>query len=450
MGILGFLKRRPERRVLTIGLDGVPHSFLSEQMARGELPNLGALAADGELTSARSTYPTVSCSAWTSFVTGLNPGGHGIFGFQDRRPGSYETFITGSGQVEAPALWRTLTERGHRVLIINVPVTYPPPQVSGLLVSGFLAPRLEGATHPPELAARLERLGYRIDIDPWRARESLDALLEDLDLTLEARIRAATELLREERWSLAMVHIMGTDRINHFMWGAWESRDPEYAPRFLDYYRKVDGAVGRLMETAGEQSEVLVLSDHGFCLTRSEVNLDAWLRGRGWLAVPATEGASLSEVDESTRAFSLTPGRIYLNVREREPRGALSPGEEYESARGELAAELAELTDPETGEAILAGVFKREEVFQGPAMAAAPDLLAVPQDGYDLKSNLSSAELFTAGPLTGMHTYDDAFWCARGRSFVHADPQVCDGAPTVLQLLGEELPDSLDGRPVLQ
>jgi len=243
---------------------------------------------------------------------------------------------------------------------------------------------------------------------------------------------------------------MGTDRINHFMWGAWESRDPEYAPRFLDYYRKVDGAVGRLMEAAGEQSEVLVLSDHGFCLARAEVNLDAWLRGRGWLAVPATEGASLSEVDESTRAFSLTPGRIYLNVRGREPHGALSPGEEYESARDELAAELAELTDPETGEAILADVFKREEVFQGPAMAAASDLLAVPRDGYDLKSNLSSAELFTSGPITGMHTYDDAFWCARGRSFVHADPQVCDGAPTVLALLGEDLPESLDGRPVLQ
>ncbi len=450
MDLFGLLKRRRGAEVLVIGLDGVPHSFLSEQIARGELPNLAALAADGELTSARSTYPTVSCSAWTSFVTGLNPGGHGIFGFQDRRPGSYETFITGSGQVQAPALWRTLTERGRRVLIINVPVTYPPPQVSGLLVSGFLAPRLEGATHPPQLAARLERLGYRIDIDPWRARESLDALLDDLDLTLEARIRAATELLREERWSLAMVHIMGTDRINHFMWGAWESRDPEYAPRFLDYYRKVDGAVGRLMEAAGEQSEVLVLSDHGFCLTRAEVNLDAWLRGRGWLAVLATEGASLSEVDESTRAFSLTPGRIYLNVRGREPRGALSPGEEYESARDELAAELAELTDPETGEAILADVFKREEVFQGPAMAAASDLLAVPRDGYDLKSNLSSAELFTSGPITGMHTYDDAFWCARGRSFVHADPQVCDGAPTVLQLLGEDLPDSLDGRPMLQ
>jgi len=447
MGLFSFLKKPRGPRVLTIGLDGVPYSFLSGQLKKGEFPNLASLAQGGGLTPARSTYPTVSCSAWTSFVTGVNPGSHGIFGFQDRRPGSYDTFITGSRCVRAPTLWQMLSQR--RVLIMNVPVSYPPPQVNGLLVSGFLAPKLEGATHPPKLAARLEQLGYRIDIDPWRARQSLDALLEDLEMTLDARIRAAAELLGEEPWSLAMVHIMGTDRINHFMWGKWESEDPEYAPRFLDYYRKVDEAVGELLQAAGEQTEVIVLSDHGFCLTRAEVNLDVWLRQRRWLTIPPAENASLGDVDESTRAFSLTPGRIYLNVRGREPRGAVSPGQDYETVRDQLAAELTELKDPESGEPILANVFKREQVFCGRALEAAPDLLAVPLDGYDLKSNLSTEGLFSSSPITGMHTYDDAFWCVRGHRFVEAEPQVCDGAPTVLQLLGEDIPDSLDGRAAL-
>jgi len=450
MGLFSFLRGRRGPRVLTIGLDGVPHSFLTRHFEEGLLPNLAALAQGGELRRALSTHPTVSCAAWTCFVTGVNPGAHGIFGFQDRRPGSYETFITGSRRLQAPPLYRLLSDRGHRVLVMNVPVTFPPPQVNGLLVSGFLAPDLEGATHPPELAARLQSLGYRIDIDPWRARQSLDALLEDLDATLDARVRAAVELLREDRWALAMVHIMGTDRINHFMWSRYEHGDPEYAPRFLDYYRKVDRAVGLLLDAVSDQTEVIVLSDHGFCLTRREVNLDAWLREHGWLAVPAREGAKLSELDERTRAFSLTPGRIYLNVRGREPAGCVSPGAEYESACDDLAGQLSELRDSETGEAILERVFRRDEVFHGVATEAAPDLLAHPRDGYDLKSSLASAQLFGASPITGMHTYDDAFWCVRGRTLAVEQPRVLDGAPTVLHLLGEAVPDSLDGRPVVE
>ncbi len=450
MSLFSFLKKPRGPRVLTIGLDGVPHSFLTEQIEQGALPNLASLAADGDLTPALSTYPTVSCSAWTCFVTGVNPGAHGILGFQDRRPGSYDTFITGNQHLQAPPLYRLLSERGQRVLMMNVPVTYPPPRVNGLLVSGFLAPTLEGATHPPELASRLEGFGYRIDIDPWQARESLDALLEDLDATLDARVRAAVELLGEDRWALAMVHIMGTDRINHFMWREWESDDPEYAPRFLDYYRKVDAAVGTLLEAVSDETEVIILSDHGFCLTRREVNLDAWLRERGWLAVRAGENAKLTDVDESTRAFSLTPGRIYLNVRGREPRGSVNAGEEYEAAREELTGQFTELVDPETGEPVVDKVFKREEVFHGSAAEAAPDLLVHPRNGYDLKSGLASDELFGSSPITGMHTYDDAFWCVRGRRFAAQEPRVLDGAPTVLHLLGEAPPDSLDGQPVLQ
>jgi len=247
-----------------------------------------------------------------------------------------------------------------------------------------------------------------------------------------------------------MVHIMGTDRINHFMWSEWENDDPEYAPRFLDYYRKVDAAVGRLLEAVSDETEVIVLSDHGFCLTRHEVNLDAWLRERGWLALPAGEDAKLADLDENTRAFSLTPGRIYLNVRGREARGSVNPGEDYETVREELTAQLAELAHPETGEPVVERVFKREEVFQGAAAEAAPDLLVHPRNGYDLKSSLASDELLGSSPITGMHTYDDAFWCVRGREFAVEEPRVLDGAPTVLRLLGEALPDSLDGQPVLQ
>ncbi len=446
--MLDFLRRRRASgpRVLVIGLDGVPHSLLTELIGRGVMPNLAEIAASGDLRPAESTQPTVSCTAWTSFVTGVNPGGHGVFGFIDREPGSYRHYITGSRYVRSPQVWRTLGERGHRVIIMNVPVTSPPPEVNGLLVGGFLAPKLEGATHPPELAARLGRLGYRIDIDPWQARKSLDLLLQDLDATLKGRVAGATELLSREPWSYAMVHVMGTDRINHFMWAEWDDGDPDYAPRFVDYYAAVDAAVGEIARAAGDDAELLLLSDHGFTRTVHEINIDVWLRERGYLGVPASEDAKLTQADASTRAFSMTPGRIYVNLRGREPQGGVEPGDEYEALRDEIIAGLMELADPDSGEPVLEAVRRREEVFHGDALDRAPDLLAIPRDGYDLKSSLTGDELFTSSPITGMHTYGDAFWLVRGRQFQDGTPRVEDGAPTALSLLGEEPPEGLDGR----
>ena len=445
--MLSWFRRTPDPRVLVIGLDGVPHSLLTKLIDGGEVPNLAAIAASGELRRAESTQPTVSCAAWTSFTTGVNPGAHGVYGFVDRSPGTYQQYITGTTYVRSPQIWRTLSDRGRRVIVMNVPVSTPPQEVNGFLVSGFLAPALDGATYPPGLRQRLEQHGYRIDIDPWKARESLDLLFEDLDLTLRGRVAAAKDLLSNERWSYAMIHIMGTDRVNHFAWGTWADQDEQYAPRFLEYYRSVDRAVGEIAKAAGDEAELLILSDHCFTRTLHEINLDAWLREHGYLGVPLAEDARIGDVDETTRAFSMTPGRIYINQRGREPRGGVEPGAEYEALRDEIATGLMEVLAPEDGLPLLERVAKREELWSGEALPTAPDLLAIPRDGYDLKSALGGAELFTSSPITGMHTFDDAFWLIRGRRFADGTPRVMDGAATVLQMLGEDLPRHYEGTP---
>jgi predicted AlkP superfamily phosphohydrolase/phosphomutase len=446
--MLSWFRRKPKHRLIVIGLDGVPHSLLTELIHRGDVPNLAAIAASGDLRRAESTYPTVSCAAWTSFVTGVNPGQHGVYGFVDRRPGSYQHYITGAQYVRSPQVFSTLSERDRRVIILNVPVTSPPPDVNGFLAGGFLAPKLDGATHPPELAERLERLGYRIDIDPWQARQSLEMLFDDLHATLAGRVAAATELLSNETWSYAMVHIMGTDRINHFVWRKWDEGDAEFAPRFVDYYRRVDEAVGEIAQAAGDDAQLLLLSDHGFTGTVHEVNIDVWLRDNGLLTVPVSDEAKLTDINPNTRVFSMTPGRIYVNLRGREPEGAVEPGAEYETIREDVAAGLMELTDPDTGENVLERVSPREELFEGDALDQAPDLLAIPRDGYDLKSQLGGEELFTSSPITGMHTFDDAFWLIRGRQFADGTPSVKDGAPTAMSLLEEEIPTHYEGGPM--
>ncbi len=303
-----FLSRRRSPRLLVLGLDGVPFSFLQQRLADGSMPNLAAVARQGSFRRAESVQPTVSCVAWSCYMTGQNPGKHGIFGFQDLRPGSYQSFIPNAADLQSPMLWEILSRRGKRVIVMNVPVTYPPREVNGLLVGGFLAPRLEGATWPAQLASRLQKLDYKIDVDPWLARESLDKFYEDLRRTFQARRRSFLALLREEKWDFAQCHIMGTDRINHFMWELYETGHPTWASRFVDYYHLIDEMIGEISTLLSDQDMLLILSDHGFCTLKQEVNTNYWLQEQGLLVQPAGPRPRFEDLDEQTKVCP--PARV--------------------------------------------------------------------------------------------------------------------------------------------
>ena len=448
MGLLGFLKKRAAKpRVMIVGLDGVPYSFLAKQIAAGKMPNLAKLAGKGSLVQADSIHPCVSCVAWTSYSTGRNPGKHGIFGFQDRKPGTYDTYIATGAHMKAETMWETLSRRGKRVIALNIPGSYPPKPVNGLMVGDFLSPRLEGATYPADLASRLEVMGYRIDIDPAKGRqEDRGPLLEDLHETLAARKRTMFALMKEEEWDVMQVHFMGTDRIAHFLIEQWEQGDPRYAPEFERYFAAIDNMLGELDAELDDRTALLSLSDHGFCSIKREVFVNRWLQENGFLEELAGERPKLDQLTTASRAYSMDPGRIYVNLKGREPNGSVEAGAEYEASLAELTEALLAMTCPETGERVVSQVLRRDELFQGPHAAQGPDLVAYPFDGYDLKGQLGRPEVFFKGSLVGMHTFDDAFWYVRGREF-SGRPKVMDGAPTVLALLGEEPEPDMDGEP---
>ena len=453
MGLLGriFGSAAKGAKVLVIGLDGVPHSFLKERIESGDMPNLARMASEGELRPALSIQPPVSCAAWTSFVTARNPGRHDIFGFIDRRPGTYEVYIPNASDVKAQTIWEWLSRHQKHVASINVPVSYPPKPVNGIIVGGFLAPKLEGATYPPELAGRLAAMGYKLDADPWLAHQDKDKFLDELFDVLDARKRAAVELMREDAWDVFQLHIMETDRINHFFWRYWEQGEAPYAERFVEFYRAVDAAVGEVVEAAGDNAAVLVLSDHGFCSAKKAVFLNTWLIEQGWLKMQTQgERPSLADIADGTRAYALDPSRLYINVRGREPKGTVEMGEEYEAARQELTEALLQWRDPDDGSPIIKAVYKREELYKGVYFDHAPDLVAEPHDGYDLRGRLGVAEVFDPQPpQVGMHTFHNAFWLLYRAEFVdEATPTVVDGGATVLGLLGVELPRDIDGRPL--
>jgi predicted AlkP superfamily phosphohydrolase/phosphomutase len=438
---------KKKSRVLVIGLDGTPLSFVKAKIEEGLLPNLKRIFSQGSLVEITSSHPFVSCVAWSTYMTGKNAAKHNIFGFIDRKPGTYSIYIPNGSDMTSKTLWEVLSEEGKHVLVMNVPVTYPPRKVKGYLVSGFLAPKIEGATYPQDLAAKLKGQGYELDIDPWRARENLDNLYPDLTRVFEARTRAFLDLYSERKWDFAQLHVMETDRLYHFMWGHMEAGHPKYAQQFLDFFKAIDDFLGNLENTIGDDVTLIIMSDHGFCGLKKEIYLNRFLEEAGYLAYKSDEAKSLGDIDPSrTKVFCMDPGRFYINLKGREAEGIVSRGE-YGELRDKLRGQLADLKD-EDGNAVIKDVLAKEEIYTGPHFDIAPDLIIDPVDGYDPKGAFGKKSLSGKGPIVGMHTYHNAMLFVRGRDLTGGG-SVMDVPLTIYDIMGLKAPDDLDGRSLL-
>jgi predicted AlkP superfamily phosphohydrolase/phosphomutase len=233
--------------------------------------------------------------------------------------------------------------------------------------------------------------------------------------------------------------------MHHFMWEHMEKGDPKYAPEFLKVYRRIDDILGELRTRLAGKATLVVVSDHGFCTVKKEVYLNHWLEQNGWLRFTKASGVGLKDIEGSSRAYSLTPGRIYVNLQGREPRGSVAAGAAYEKVRQELIDSLTGLRDPDSGEMMIERVVRREELFPGEAYEAAPDLVVLPFDGYDLKGDLNKPKLTDKGALVGMHTYGDAILSIEGVEPRKDQLNIADAMPTLLGVMGLPIPPGLDG-----
>jgi len=428
-----------------ISLDGTPKSLLERFFGEGLMPNLRSLTSRGDFRELHSVAPTVSAVAWASYMTGLNPGKHGIFGFADLQSGSYNLYFPNAAHLKGATIWEILSHAGKRVFSLNVPVTYPPKPVNGIMISGFLAPSLDKVAYPQVVSRYLKTIDYRIDADAAVARTSKEEFLEELDTALEKREQAALHFMASEDWDFFHVHIMETDRINHFLLKQIEDDNSALGKGFRRFYSKLDATVGRLLEKIGDDASVMILSDHGFCPIKSEVQLGRYMADKGWTTPAPDKPESLGTNWGASKAFAMVPGRVRLNVAGREPNGVV-PAEQYEAEREKLAADLMELTDPKTGDKVLKGVLKGEEIFSCESGRSnhMPDLVAIPVDGYDLKMGVTAANVFKDTALEGMHTYDDAFVFARGFELPDGELDIIQLAPAILRHFGVEVPRSMD------
>lgn len=446
-----ILGKNKSKRIFVLGIDGTPFTFIEKLMNEGKFPNFKRLTEKGSFRRMNSVVPCISSVAWTSFLTGTNLAKHNIQGFVDRTLNPFSVFIPTAKNISVPTVSEMLGSAGKRVVSINVPVSYPPKEVNGVQISCFLATDLAKAVYPQEYYSVLKNMGYRIDVDAWQARKDKEKFLEDIHYTFDKRVEAAYYLMEKENWDYFQLHIMETDRINHFLWEHWEMGDKQYAPEFEKFYQRLDELIGDLDKKLGEDVEFIVLSDHGFCTIKKEVYLNHWLEKNGYLKYKTENPKAITEMHPDSKAYSLIPGRIYINLKGREDDGVINPGDEYEALRAELIEKMMRIKDPDSGEQIIRKVYKREELFNGPFYDATPDLIAVPFNGYDLKGNINQPQLTFKGELVGMHTDDDATFYIRNRQVTEQPFSIIDVLPSILELMALELPEAVnfDGKSIL-
>ncbi len=401
-------------RVAVIALDGLPYSLLSRWLKQNRLPFLAGLAGKLNFKEILSEQPPVSSVAWASFMTGLPPEQHGILGFTYRDPQSMDWYVPKGDFITAPLLWEKLSRQGRRVFAMNVPMTWPPRPVNGMTVCGFVGNDLDSGTWPSAFGQELKNRGYIIDADVALARKNRSAFLAHLHEVLDRRLEAAQDYFKREDWDFFMLHIMETDRLQHFFWDEIQDESNPWHAAVFEIYQKIDRFLARLIGGLAQSTGLVMLSDHGFTGLKAEVYLNRWLWEKNWLRFTKPIPQSLHDLHPQSRAYALYPGRIYINRKDRERSGSVAPGPGFEKLLHEIARELTALRHPLSGEKIIKKVLLTEEAYPARDIRPEvrlhlPDLLAVAEPGYDLKGQLWSTSLLDKTIHTGMHTFDDAF-----------------------------------------
>ncbi len=501
--------------VLVIGLDGATFDLIGPMMEEGKLPNLQKLASSGVHSKLRSTILPLSPTAWTSFSTGKNAGKHGIYDFSKRVEGTYDYCPTTSLDHRSPSIWDIIGSLGGRSIVVNVPLTYPARPINGVMISGFPTPsNVDDFIYPKDLLPSLESmLGRKVDVrkppvlyHKGHEREITDKLI---DITRH-QTEVTKKLMQNLNWNLTVSVYDATDVMGHYFWAYLDRNHPKYDGRLAEPVRnmveeihvELDKAIGQLVESAGKDALIFVISDHGFGPVYYGVYINNWLlerkymyfkhnarvRAKYWAykrglntynllqiakklgLVKSIESAyskrskaltllkltalSMEDIDWArTKVYSAGNfGQLYINLKGREPNGIV-PREEAEQLIGELMAELAKLNDPNTGQTMFDNIYKSGDIFNG--STDSPDIVFFDDEmkySAHRMFELGSNNLVTPHPVySGNHKMDGILFAAgKGIKTMpeapSAEPQLVDIAPTILHCLGNYIPNDMDGR----
>ena len=427
--------RKGRKRLLVIGLDGVSFEMIAGGGGRPPLlPLMREFFAGGSLAPMTASIPEISAVSWSSFMTGTQAGEHGIFGFVDLVPGTYQYRFPDFRDLKAAPFFDELGARGLRSVIINLPATYPARPIPGVLISGFVALDLEKAVYPARYFPMLQQAGYQVDVDAGKGRERKAEFLADLHCALKVRRQVAGMLWEKEDWDVFLFTVTGTDRLQHFLYDAYADPGHELHGEFISFFQEVDQAAADLLDRARALGnvEAVALSDHGFGPIRSEVYLNQVLGKNGFFASEGAGAKGLPGISGRATAFALDPSRLYVHAKGRYPRGAVAAGD-YEKVRADLK-QLFEGYEV-GGRRAMRRVFFKEELYSGGQSPAAPDLVLLSEPGIDLKGGMEKDQEVGTSHFTGMHRQDNAFLACGRKHMAPAMPTIFDVKELLFRLL---------------
>jgi len=499
-------------RVMVIGLDGATFDLILPWVRQGYLPAFKRLMENGSWGPLESTLPPMTGPAWSSFITGKNPGKHGIFDFMIRNPEGYNGITINASYRKGRSFWSLLEAQNKKAVIFNVPITYPPERLKGAMVSGFLTPPgAKDSVFPPELGERLEReVGPFVPHYPGEnyglGRE--EKFAQEIEQMTRKTIHAMEFLAENEVWDLFVGVIQSPDLLQHCLWKFEDREHPLYEDNrrvkgaFLKNYQIIDDYLGKVLKGLDDRTYLFVMSDHGFNYIEKQFFVNNWLLEEGFLVLKKTAKTflkkilftvgivpmkvhklsaslgmdlsklltknrdklstglsrwilSLDDVDwKRSSAYGMgNMGFINVNVKGREPQGIVEPGGDYERVVDDISKRLSLLKDPGTGSPLVSRILRQKDIYWGAQASKGPDLYIVMKDyayclrgDYLFNSNRTIDDLWIVSGSHRDHGILLTYGAGVKRGHPIAGANITDIAPTVLGLMGGQIPDDMDGR----
>lgn len=485
------------KRTLVIGIDGGTFSVLEKLIADGLMPNLAGLVETGASGILRSVLPPITGPAWRSFATGCNPGKHGLIDFVYLDQQTKRVQVSNTANSKLPTIWSEVSRHGRKVAVMGVPMTYPASAVNGVMITGLMAPpNAQRGYYPPalkeeiELAARSWPFSEGEDANAALPEPYLDKLIADM----QARVDTALYLLRSRSPQLGIFIFGGSDPIQHQFWHAIQTEEHPLHEKVISYYQALDRHLGKLLEWAGEQGLVIVMSDHGFGELKGFLHLNNWLIENGYLVL---KNDPLTSLRKLLHKAGYTPENLYrlsrrlgLDLRRRLNHGRIyafsrqaflsfanvdwdqttvySLGHigqvylqkenisesKFPKFKMELKQRLLDIRHPQTNQRLIEKVFDRDEIYHGPYINSLPDLVLQPKEFEYVafgESELASNHLLGPALHQGHHRMEGML-IVKGpnvqRGLKLPPHHLEDLMPTILYSLDLPYPNYVDGEVV--
>lgn len=490
------------RKVLVIGLDGVPWDLVNMLGSNGDLPNITYLIQKGTSAKLKSTIPPLTGPAWASFATGKNPGKHGCFDFVKPEGSLRNIRIIDSLDIKGETFYEILNRHQRRCILVNLPISYPP-RIKGIIMSSFCT-RGKSFIFPRSLVNEIPELeGYRIfpDTSPSAKEDYIKEIIELEEIRFECSKKLFTK-----NWDFFFILFSGTDWVQHIMYRKLLDEESRLG---IELFTNIDSYIGWFTRNVPSNTTILLMSDHGFRIYNGIFYTNEWLRKTGYLKLqtasrtffkrqslargldihlnrteqPQAKASKKHGISspiflnallmtlkavfplktvsrffrrrikfsfepnwEKTYAYSYGWGGIYLNSQSKFEDGTIETEQQYRKIKDEIISKLNETIDPKASEKVVNSVWPSEEVFRGKEVPQGPDIIFTSKNYHDKEGFYF--KIFRHSPI-GTHSLNGIFVAygsdIESNQFLK-EIEIIDIAPTILHIMDVPIPGDVDGK----